>query len=327
MQIFSLSFRRAQVRCSKVFPKPRTRIPRQYPNLGRICAAFAMALVLPGLASLTGCAGGSNGAQGRSDDRLDGMAREGASLFDPAAAREAGRRDDRDHAGDGGGRWSIEIASFDPDDRPRAESMLEQVRSIGGLTQAYLERRGRRLVIAYGRYEDPGTAEARSDLDRVRAIEVDDGQPFAGALFSPVIREGIEGSEPHHDLRNARDLFGPRARYTLQIGIYGRDEQGTQPARDELAEYRQLAENAARELRGDGHEAFYFHGASSSSVTVGVFDDGDLNPPSALLMQLREEFPNLLLNGHGIRQRIPGRPAGREDSYRLQRSQLVEIPR
>ncbi len=229
--------------------------------------------------------------------------------------------------------WGVLIAQFSADaaGQASARAALPRVRSQGGLPGAFLEERGESIALIVGRH---GTIEqARRELAHVRNLELrSDGtpvKPYQGAILAPPWADESAGSMPEFDLRNAKAQYGKDALYTLQVGIYGRIDR-TRPDPDELMEYRQAAEQAVAQLRADGEEAFYYHGPTSSIVSVGIFDEEDHDPSTGVrgesprLRAARESHPHNLLNGKGImetRRNASGRPV-----ESLQRSALVAIP-
>ena len=182
-------------------------------------------------------------------------------------------------------------------------------------------------MLVYGKFADPRSEAASKEMRRIREITVNEQTPFAGVVM---VRE--RDPRPSNDriarfdLRNARSLFGDEAVYTLQIGIYAR-EDNRRPSREDLASFRKSAESAVEALRRAGEAAFFYHGPSSSMVTVGVFaeDDIDLTVApeieSRRLREVRSRHPYNLLNGAGVRERRRG--GGAES---LQASRLVLIP-
>lgn len=300
------------------------------------------------LAPLHGCAGSGEGPattshQGTPDPRDATLADQGRELFAPLGGPgdASGANLGGNEQGSTSDAWSIAIANFPNSDagKAAAEAALGRVRTRGRLPAAFLEARTKRIVLAYGRYEGPGDPQAQRDLDRVHALQIDGQQPYSGAILSPPAPDRVFGSIPEFDLRNARRIHGREALYTLQIGVYGRPDASEAPPPGELQEYRQAAERAVIELRRDGDEAFYFHGPTRSTVTVGVFTQRDHDPTyrvrpndpprlreSARLIDTKQRFPNNLLNGRGIRERLPGRTGTRETDFRLQPSTLVRIP-
>ena len=225
--------------------------------------------------------------------------------------------------------WSILITRIAEGAEASAAAQLERIRTDGGLPEAVMQRRGGGLVIAVGSFASPTEEQARRELQRVRDVRVGGAKPYTYAFFAPPTGD-IPGANPEWDLRNARKRFGSEAEYTLQIGVYARVGEGM-PGPEEVAQFRAAAEKAVAALRADGEQAFYFHGPTSSTVTVGVFSEDDhdstIAPPieSRRLRETRERHPNNLVNGAGFRETL------RTDSgtavSRLQRSQLVQIPR
>ncbi|MEY3231917.1 MAG: hypothetical protein RL689_2006 [Planctomycetota bacterium] len=208
--------------------------------------------------------------------------------------------------------WTIVIAGFDKvTEVPLANAALARVRAQPGLEAAFLEERGKAVVVAYGKYPSLDAPAARADLERIRGLAVEGGTPFAGAMLAPPVFDALPGTIPEYDLRNAKAQAGAeRAAYTLQVGVYCRlDDQ--EPSPKELAEFRKAAEKAAVEMRRQGETAFYFHGPRRSMVTVGLFgvDDYDLRQSrlrSPAIAKLMERFPHNLVNGAGVKRKRSG---------------------
>lgn len=283
-------------------PDARGFLPRKA-GIGLFIALFAPATFM----ILSGCQSG--------DDSGGGSARsEGRALFSTSGSNSG--LDDSE-------AWSIVIVSFsipegasatDPQTRLQAEDALRRVRETG-LHEAYLERRGRRLVLAYGRYPGPEDAAAQRDLELVRGIEWRGGNPFAGAAIVPPAGAVI-GDHPEYNLLTVKERFGEAAKYTLMVANYSRlDRQ--QPSKRDLAQFRDSAEEATLVYRRGGEQAFYYHGPNSSSVTMGVFGDEvlDADRGSQLLDDLRRRHPHMLINGAGLKT-----------NGRLEPTKLVGIP-
>ncbi len=236
-------------------------------------------------------------------------------------------------AADSAGFWSIVIVAFTGDTQAEAATLgLVKARTEGGLPGAYLEKRDKATVIAYGRYESPDDPRAQDDLEMIRSMKTEGTRPFASALLTPPAPKHLAGSLPELDLRNAKKLFGKdKALYTLQVAIYGRGDRARASSED-IAASRKAAEDAAVILRRDGELAFYYHAAERSMVTVGIFGQDDYDPlnrpgiESPALLRAREQHPLNLLNGQGIRERIPGAKGNSPENYRLQSSSLVSVP-
>lgn len=207
--------------------------------------------------------------------------------------------------------WTIILYTFRGDEEAQAPTGLRRAQTEAGFKDAYLEKRGSATVIAYGRYGTPD--EAKKDLERIHQTEVSmpDAQgnlvkvkPFQESFLSPP--GDIKGRLPEYDLRNARKTKGDWALYTLQVGVYSREDKS--PTQKELEEFRAAAEQAVVQLRREGEQAYYFHGPTRSSVTVGLFGKEDYDPQTKLecaaLKQLRKKFPYNLQNGAGVKRTL-----------------------
>jgi len=188
---------------------------------------------------------------------------------------------------------------------------------------------GRPPLIVVGRYTDPDGDAAQRDLRKVRALDVDGRKPFTGAVLVPEIDSAPADTRlARHDLRQAKKLYEGDAVYTLQIGVYAREDE-RRPSSADLDSFRKAAEDAVTRLRREGEEAFFYHGPNGSMVTIGVFNDRDMDtsvvPPieSRRLIDARSRHPNNLLNGRGVRE---VRGDGGRGEPRLQPSRLVLIP-
>ena len=255
---------------------------------------------------------------------------EGRELFARGGAAGGTRAD----------QWSIVIVAYELGEelsaqrrvevRNQAALALERVRETG-LSSAFMEERGERIVLGYGRYAGPDDPEALSDLARVKSIEWRGIRPFASAVLAPPSQANL-GSYPDLNLLTIRERFGDKARYSLQVIVYGRADR-EQPTRADLALFREAAEQGTVQLRREGELAFYHHGANTSSVTIGVFGDADYRidfdsnsrktiHESSRLRELKRRFPHLLLNGRTIL--LPG--VSRDGSEVVQRTDLIAIP-
>lgn len=310
---------------------------RQVFSSRRLCAIVAMMGVL----GVGGC--GSSGpeagnrdigrtvASAEADEALAPFREQAEEVLSPRPRSRGGGA--QGQGGSGGetvvrGDWSIVLVAMRGAEAGQTAALaLEKVRRQGGLAEAYVERRGESVVVAYGRYDSPLSRAAQEDLARVRAMEVDGERPFAGAVLAPPPMEGLRGSIPEYDLAGVREsLNAGRAKlYTLQIGVYATDD-GREPSSSELTRIRRAAEAAAVALRREGEEAYYFHGPRRSMVTIGVFAEQEIPASGRPMgsMRLREaqrKHPHNLVNGQGAMVRTAGQREGR-----LQESRVVEIP-
>jgi hypothetical protein len=282
-------------------------------------------LLLLALALLPfGCAGEPKAERPRNIDPI-----EARLLFgdDPAPPES-----DADSPPSAGGGFTILLATVPPALRDRPEVMIAQVGEMLGTTQARLlpGEGDRPARIVFGSYNDPASPRAQSDLKRVRETVRDGARPFGGAVMVPeAVHAPSDERLARFDLRRARKQHGSEFVYTLQIGVYAR-EDNRRPSAPDLAAFRGAAEEAVERLRREGEQAFFYHGPNGSMVTVGLFNDGDLDasvvPPleSSRLKEIRARHPHNLLNGRGVREM--SRRADGQAEARLQESRLVLIP-
>jgi len=115
----------------------------------------------------------------------------------------------------------------------------------------------------------------------------------------------------HDDPLNLRRYPGM---YSLQIAVYDKDYGPN---------FRDAAEQAARTLRKQGQEAYYYHGPNRSMVTLGLFDydtafdsvPGRQDTYSQRVRALQEKYPHNLLNGRTIIEKSPGKPDSIQPSF------------
>lgn len=282
---------------------------------------FVRILILSCLGSLTL---DSSAALGFHRPQPQKLKEEGRALFgDPARpGKSYAKGSDKSKLDDG---WVIVLGAFTGDDQEQnAREALARITAQTPLIGARISKKEKASVIEYGRFRDPADPAAKAELERVRAMVVDN-EPLSRSFFAPP--DAVEGSMPQFDLRNWKnEPFASAALYTLQIAAYGRSDTKA-PTAKERDEFRALAEKAVSQLRREGEQAFYYHGPFLSMVTIGLFDESDLSKgaESRRLSELKKRFPNNLLNGKGIRETIKTTD-GKTES-RLQASRLVALPK
>lgn len=257
------------------------------------------------------------------ETEADRIKREARELFDPGARPASG-----DGASESEARgWAIVLGVFRGEERDSASAvMLRRVRDEGGLPRAYALRRNDATVVAVGDFASPEDPVAIAELKRIQEIQFGGLNPYAKAFLSPP--QGAPGKMPQYNLLRAKEQFGEKAIYTLQIGAYGRRDLKA-PTEADLAESRRTAEQAAYRLRQEGELAFYYHASTMSMVTIGVFDLSDFDPQipgfkSEALKAAQKRFPYNLYNGAGIKEKRKG-PNGRV-TEQMQASNLVALP-
>lgn len=223
--------------------------------------------------------------------------------------------------------WTIVIKSFDAAlDADLAQQALVKVQTVGRLPEAELQVRGKAIAVVYGRFPSVEDAKAQAELKRVKNLEVEGAKPFALAVLMPPTTVEAGSGEASLDLRTARRV-NPEAKYTLQVGSY---EWAAGASQGEIEKARKAAEQAAKALRNEGTEAYYYHGLRSSLVTAGLFSEEDVDPDDVFsinpeLTKLRKQFPHHLVNGQGVRMRRPGM-GDDPNSWPMVPSKIVNLP-
>ena len=216
-------------------------------------------------------------------------------------------------AGDSG--WAIAVDAFEGvNHQSYAEQRRMEMTSQTKMTGWWVKEEGEVSLVMFGRYRGPQDRLAQTDLEKLHQLKAA-GRITPRTLMLTPIQSGAAGGEVgQYDLRAA----SVRGVYTLQMAVYD-EEFGS--------DFRQAAEQAARALRQDGDEVFYYHGPNRSMVTVGVFgedaaryNEKRLIVYSAEVENLRRKFPSNLVNGRTMRVRQAGGKAYDQPSH------LVRIP-
>jgi hypothetical protein len=215
--------------------------------------------------------------------------------------------------------WSILLGVATGSGADRQAATLAAIATREGrMPGTFIEPRGDGFAVLYGEYDDPGSPEAKKDLAAARLVEIGGAKPFEAAIMAAPAVRGTAGATPEHDLRLAKQFSGAKkASFTLQIGIYARSDR-EKPTKEQVAEFRKAAEDAAKTLRAQGEQAFYFHGSERSTVTLGLFPTSD--DPAIKLVQKR--FPNHMING----QTTTNAKADQQGGVKGQPSFVVTIP-
>ncbi|MEM0915703.1 MAG: hypothetical protein AAGK09_14000 [Planctomycetota bacterium] len=171
-----------------------------------------------------------------------------------------------------------------------AQAALQELEASTGLTGGWMRDTGRSITAYLGRYSDPSGKAATRDLAAVRESGIDQ---TARANFTALAPGQAIVTDP-------LDAKAHRGAYSLQVAIYNADFGAT---------YRRAAEQAARALREQGEEAFFYHGPHRSMVLLGLFSrDIDFATRSGSvgeqvevygprIVELRRAYPYNLLNG------------------------------
>ena len=176
-----------------------------------------------------------------------------------------------------------------PEAAASAERLAKELTSKG-LPDVFAVEGAGRSSVCVGRYTSWKQPEADAMLKRVRVIRDAQGQyPFAGVMFVPV-PEAVPATP--WPLEKANGYF------TLHVGSWE-------------APGRMVAAQAyAKELRGQGYEAYVYHGPRLSMVTVGAFGTEIFDDPAKVgkpgvkprivnpkVLALIQKFPRMRLEG------------------------------
>lgn len=276
-------------------PRPRPRGPIRVLLLAAIAATAG-----------PGCASDPDAAADRR------WAEEGRALF---GGTPEGRPDAGGSPAPTGWRVVLSFVSG-PDHERRAAVLRDRIAGVLGRSDVRVRSRGAGSVVTLGSYASVDDPAAQRDLERMQGFELDGRRPFAQAYLQPPPPPPADpGSRPEWNLATVRERLGPRAVYSLQVGVY--------ESRDRVRAKR-AAEARVDELRRAGETAFYYHGPRRSMVTLGVFDERafDTRTQSVIpaVRSLQRKHPHNLLNGEPILEDLGG------DRPRPQPSVLVLIP-
>lgn len=210
--------------------------------------------------------------------------------------------------------WAVLLGTFQGDDAVVQAEKFRAKAAAAGFRGAFVERRTGGAAVLTGNYNSPTEDDAKLTLQRAREAASGGERLFPSAVMAAPTISGGHGESAPLDLRNAKERLGAKAKWTLQVAIYG-PLDNRPVTKEDIAEFRRLAENAAKELRRQGHDSYYFHGQARSTVCVGIF--GDVTDRSPEVVALKKKLPYNLVNGQEIRKKGAKEP---------QESFLVEIP-
>ncbi|MCE9591229.1 MAG: hypothetical protein K8S99_11970 [Planctomycetes bacterium] len=169
----------------------------------------------------------------------------------------------------------------------QAERLAKQLMDELFIPDIWVRDEGKAFSVYRGRYPEPSVDAAQRDLRQSRMLQLDGKRPFVGSALISLEAGGGAAQGP-------LDLKQHVGMYSLQIGFYDK-EFGP--------EFRQAAEKAAKVLRDEGAEAYYYHGRHLSLVTVGVFSDADIVYVDNVatygprVAELQKKYPYNLANG------------------------------
>lgn len=158
-------------------------------------------------------------------------------------------------------KYTIVVLKFEgPNRAGRAKKRVEELKAGTGLKDLWIINEEFVTTVYYGKYKTVESLEdkdesdrAKRDLAKLLEVTYNGERPFRGAFFMPIPLPDPEAN-PAWDLKNAKGV------YSLQIAAY-----------KDNPERKQAAVDSVKEARAMGLEAYYFHGATTSSVLLGAF--------------------------------------------------------
>lgn len=211
--------------------------------------------------------------------------------------------------------WSILLEEFDGPSRfDRANSLARRL-SANGFTDIWMREVSGKVGVYRGRYAQPTDLDAQHALLHTRQFEQDGVSPYGQVDLTP-LGDSTQAAAP----RDPLDLKYYAGYYTLQIGYYDQDYGD---------DFRDAAAGAVRQLRTEGHRAFYYHGPNRSMICVGLFTDDDFDQDGPIrvygpaMLDLQRQFPHNLGNGRTVVQVFR---EGEVVQRREQQSSIVRVP-
>ena len=242
-----------------------------------------------------------------------------------AAARAAARTDvDGNQTG-----WSVLLASVTgAEHQANANAIREEVvRRYPQLNDAYVSTTQRGSVVLVGHFTGPQDPAAQAELKVVKEINEGNMRAFPRAMLTRMGAGAEAGPPGPNDLRIVRRTRPNATLYSLQIAVWS--AFGTNELK--MSDIKRSAETLCRQLRAEGHDAYYFHDfdTKTSIVTVGVFGADAYDSKSTLYVPeveaVMKKFPKHLVNGEELLMPVDMRdPTGKTMP---QSPRLVEIPK
>jgi hypothetical protein len=183
-----------------------------------------------------------------------------------------------------------------PDHVQRVQTYKEQTEQEAGWTGLYVLVKGNFSELYWGKY--PSKEAAQGDLNRARNFRTRVGiQAYPKATVLPI--PGSDTGPAEMNLANAKGV------YTVLIATF-----------HDVPERRSFAVENCKDLRQKGEEAYFYHTAVESIVTIGTFDASAIKKVRAgpttnmvinskLIEQVLKKHPLMAENGRSMRVLVP----------------------
>jgi hypothetical protein len=162
-------------------------------------------------------------------------------------------------------------------------------------------------MVVYGRYDDREDPRAKQDQERLKQITANGRKVFNRVPLTRLDMRLTKGKLSPLDLLSARRAHpNVDPLYTLDVALWLTNDDRKLGEIVTVDDVRQRAETYAKQLRAQGHEAYFYHDEANnrSIVTVGLFDRRAINQKSGLfspdVTDLMKKFPVRLANGEPV---------------------------
>ena len=183
-----------------------------------------------------------------------------------------------------------------PDHVQRVESYKEHTEQEAGWTGLFVLVKGNFSELYWGKYSSKQAAQG--DLERAKNFRTHLGiQAFPKAMILPI--PGSDTGPAEMNLGNAKGV------YTVLIATF-----------HDVPERRKFAVENCKDLRAKGEEAYFYHTAVESIVTIGTFDASSIKkvrvgPTTNMVInskrieQVLKQHPLMAENGRSMRVLVP----------------------
>ena len=203
-------------------------------------------------------------------------------------------------------RYTVLLKQFhDNGHQDFAKTWKESLATGRGWEDLYIITSGNHSELYWGNYTSRSKAERQCEIAKAHR-RADGVAPLLGAVVA--IAPGTVAGPPEWDISRCPGT------YSLLVAVF-QDQPDASPP---YVGRREYAVAYCRRLREEGREAYYYHGPTSSSVTIGSFGPEAIETKQQLqrrpgqrrpahitrsvivdprLKALKNEFPNRLWNG------------------------------
>lgn len=205
--------------------------------------------------------------------------------------------------------WSLVLGTFtEPGHEDAARQMIIDLPRIAPQAAgARVHTTFKGSMVVYGNYTGRDDPNAKADLERLKAINVNGTPVFNRIILTKLDLRLAQGQLHPFDLLAARKAH-PKVdpMYTLDVAIWMSNNDHKAGDRVTYEEVKRKAEAFAAQLRAKNEEAYFYHDDDNqwSTVTVSLFDRRAIDQRSGLFSDevttLMRRFPARLVNGEPL---------------------------